>query len=151
MSLVQSVATSVKLSMKQIEDAVASNFSAQSAQTVTDFEALAEAHDDKHHDAHHARKNVNTARMLEIATLREAKEAEIAAVIGDLADGSGLNTIMGAYKLFTENDSNAEATLNAAYNTEVGEIAAYRAELGIDDEDEILDALATSLGLPSAP
>ena len=147
MSLVQSLATSVKLSMKNIEDAVAGNFSAQSAQTAADFAALAKAHDDAHHAATHAREEAHVARMDEIATVRAAKEAEIAAVIGDAADGSGLNTILGAYKLFTENDSNAEATLNAANAIEIQQVADYREELGIDEEDAILTALSTDLGL----
>ena len=143
MAIVGNLANAVKQSMLDTENAVSTNFSAQSTQTSNEFDALAATHDAAFVDWLGDRDTESARRIAEINAagtgVKDAKLAEIAAIFGDTSGTlSGTETIMKAYRLFLENDSNSDAALQAAFQAEQTDIADYRAELGIDDEDTIL-------------
>lgn len=143
MAIVGNLANAVKQSMLDTETAVASNFSAQSSQTSGEFDALAATHDQAFVDWLAARDTESARRIAEIndagTGVKDAKLAEIAAIFGD-ASGTltGTETIMKAYRLFIDNDSNSDASLQAAFVAEQEDISDFRIELGIDDADTIL-------------
>ena len=143
MAIVGNLANAVKQSMLDTQDAVSVNFGAQSQQTSDEFDALAAVHDAAFVTWLGDRDSESARRIAEIndagTGVKDAKIAEIAAIFGD-ASGTltGTETIMKAYRLFLENDSNSDNALQAAFEAEQTDIADYRAELGIDDEDTIL-------------
>ena len=143
MAIVGNLANNVKTSMANSQAAVSTNFAAQRAQTQTEFDAKALAEDTDFQSWLDARDAESLRRIAEIndagTGVKDVKLAEVAAIFGDV-NGSleNTDTIMNAYRLFLANDSSADASLTAAYNAEAADIAAYRTELGIDDEDAIL-------------
>lgn len=145
-SIVENLAGSVRDTFEAVENAVSNNFASQSALTQNEYNALAATHDANHAQFNQDRQDAHVSRVAEIAALEASASAEISALTGDSEDGSGLNTILGAYKLFTENDNNASQSLAADHAALSSSLASYRVELGIDEEDDILSGLGTDLG-----
>ena len=142
-TIVRTLANAVKQSMQETENAVSTNFSDQSTQTSNEFDALAATHDAAFASWLQARDQESVRRIAEINNagtgVKDTKLAEISAIFGDTSDTlTGTENIMNAYRLFLENDSDSDASLQAAFVEEQGEIADFRTELGIDDEDDIL-------------
>lgn len=139
MSLVTNLATELISRSANLKTTIEGHMDSQKAATQVGFDAKQVAEDADFSAWLAARDAAHGVRNGEIAAQEAAGLQSISDLIGDSA-GSGMatTTIFGAYRLFIDNDSNADAALTAAYNAEDGEIAAYRTALGIDDEDTIL-------------
>lgn len=139
MSLVTQLATELISRSANLKKTIEKHMDDQTLTTQVGFDAKQVAEDADFSAWLAARDAAHGVRNDEIDAAEKAGLQSISDLIGDSA-GSGMatTTIFGAYRLFIDNDSNADAALTAAYNAEDGEIAAYRAELGIDDEDAIL-------------
>tara|TARA_B100000282_G_C31604413_1_gene431651 strand:+ start:231 stop:698 length:468 start_codon:yes stop_codon:yes gene_type:complete len=150
-SIVKDLAEKVKVSLATVESTIASNFNQQSALTSEEFDALADIHDAAHIGFTQALGDEHDRRKAAIEALQASGSAQMSAIIGDTNDGRGLNTIFGAYELFVSNEKNVSASLQAVYEAESASIQAYREELGIDEENDILNDLNSglSLGLPT--
>jgi hypothetical protein len=144
-SIVENLAGSVKDTFEAVENAVSNNFAAQSALTQNEFNDLAANHDAAHAQFNQNRQDTHVSRVAEIEALEASASAEISALTGDSEDGSGLNTIFGAYQAFVDNDNNADTTIAADFAALSSSLDAYRGELGIDEADAILAGLASDL------
>ena len=146
-SIVKGLAEDVKVSLATVESTIASNFGAQSNLTSTEFSELESNHDAAHTGFTQALGTEHDRRKAAIDALQASGSAQMSAIIGDTDDGRGLNTIFGAYELFISNEKNVSASLQAVYEAESASIQAYREELGIEEENEILNDLNSGLGL----
>ena len=109
------------------------SIAAQAAQVVSDENALAAAQQIIRDGKDADQITEQARRVTEIAALEAAKEAEVAAILGNIGvDASTASTVSGLIQLINETDATQDSLQQAKLDAAEAALLAYEVELGID-------------------